>query len=443
MQDSSLKDAATPMSESAPAAPVAAAAPMLAPVVIRQDFTDGLRLDLNLGVAAYPVFLMEKPAQLLARYMETLIGQQTAERQSLRLNDPKRVILLCDENTAELFGIDIETQFITAGWEVDALTVPAGEQAKTLAVVEQLCEALAALGANRNTVLCSLGGGIMSDLAGFVAGIFKRGMHLAHISTSLVGLVDAAVGGKTAVNLPTGKNQIGLYKHPLAIVSDPSYLQQLPEEDYVCGLAEAAKTALLAGGEFTAWIEDNTEPLLQRDPVVLRELIARCISFKASIVATDPHEDNVPSARLSLNYGHTLGHVIETVTAQQEVPVPHGIAVAQGMRFEARMAMQLVEAEADFVLRQDALLDALNLPALDPVTMGDDFDHIVDIFYRDKKIDNSELRFILMATPGHPEIVTVPREILCDHLRAWLPEHSDSANKEEVAVNGAEGQDAQ
>jgi len=424
-------------------APVAATAPMLAPVVTRQDFTDGLRLDLNMGVAAYPVFLMEKPAQLLARYMETLIGQQTAERQSLRLNDPKRVILLCDENTAELFGIDIETQFITAGWEVDALTVPAGEQAKTLAVVEQLCEALAALGANRNTVLCSLGGGIMSDLAGFVAGIFKRGMHLAHISTSLVGLVDAAVGGKTAVNLPTGKNQIGLYKHPLAIVSDPSYLQQLPEEDYVCGLAEAAKTALLAGEEFTAWIEDNTEPLLQRDPVVLRELIARCISFKASIVATDPHEDNVPSARLSLNYGHTLGHVIETVTAQQEAPVPHGIAVAQGMRFEARMAMQLVEAEADFVLRQDALLDALNLPALDPAIMGDDFDHIVDIFYRDKKIDNSELRFILMATLGHPEIVTVPREILCDHLRAWLPEHSDSAHKEEVAVNGAEGQDAQ
>ncbi|MCL2403093.1 MAG: 3-dehydroquinate synthase [Coriobacteriia bacterium] len=434
----------------------------LVPAVTRQDFADGLRLDLNLGVAAYPVFLMAKPAQLLARYMETLIGQQTAERQSLRLNDPKRVIILCDENTAELFGIDIETQFITAGWEIDALTVPAGEQAKTLAVVEQLCEALATLGANRNTVLCSVGGGIMSDLAGFVAGIYKRGMHLAHISTTLVGLVDAAVGGKTAVNLPTGKNQIGMYKHPLAIVSDPAYLQQLPEEDYVCGLAEAAKTALLAGEEFTAWVEANTELLLQRDPAILRELIARCISFKASVVASDPHEDNVPSARLSLNYGHTLGHVIETVTAQRFYdqqaqqteqaesdqsehrqpeesnqtssdpsgeaalgsPIPHGIAVAQGMRFEARMAMQLVEADASFVLRQDALLDALNLPALDPAIMGDDLANITEVFYRDKKIENSELRFILMANPGNPEIVTVPREILYDHLRAWLSEHT-------------------
>lgn len=421
-------------------------------VVTRQDFSDGLRLDLNMGVAAYPVFLMAKPAQLLAKYMETLIDQQTTERQTLRFNNPKRIIILCDANTAELFGIGIEAQLITAGWEVDALTVPAGEQAKTLAVVEQLCEALASLGANRNTVLCSVGGGIMSDLAGFVAGIFKRGMHLAHISTTLVGLVDAAVGGKTAVNLPSGKNQIGMYKHPLAIVSDPAYLQKLPEEDYVCGLAEAAKTALLAGEEFTAWMEAKAELLLQRDPIVLRELIARCISFKASVVASDPHEDNVPSARLSLNYGHTLGHVIETITAQRsaeeqaqlEQSIPHGIAVAQGMRFEARMAMQLADADASFVLRQDALLDALNLPALDPAIMGDDLAAIVEVFYRDKKIDNSELRVIVMAKPGSPEIVTVSREILYDHLRAWLSvrtRHSDSAPQTVAEAENEDGQE--
>ena len=452
----------------------------IAPAVVRQDFPDGLRLDLNLGVAAYPVFLAAKPAALLAKYLETLIGTQTAERQSLRLNNPKRVIILCDENTAELFGIAVETQFIAAGWEVDALTVPAGESAKTLAAAEQICEALATLGATRDTVLCSLGGGVISDLAGFVAGVYKRGMHLAHISTSLVGLVDAAVGGKTAVNLASGKNLIGLYKHPLAIVSDPSFLQQLPEEDYACGLAEAAKTAILAGEEFTAWLEAHTEALLRRDPEVLRELIARCISFKAGIVATDPTEDNVPSARLSLNYGHTLGHVIETVTAQRaqqvqqaaaaeeaadaELPIlvststltaiPHGIAVAQGMRFEARIAMQLVQAEADFVLRQDALLDALRLSALDPAIMGDDLGLIVDTFYRDKKVEDSDLRFILLANLGQPEIVTVPREILSDHLRAWLGmpspnlgsqdgEQSDPQSDEQSEVKPDEQSDEQ
>jgi len=436
--------------------------------VTRQDFPDGLRLDLNLSVASYPVFLAAKPAALLAKYLEGLIGTQTAERQSLRLNNPKRVIILCDENTAELFGLDTEAQFITAGWEVDALTVPAGESAKSLAVVEQICEALATLGATRDTVLCSLGGGVISDLAGFVAGTYKRGMHLAHISTSLVGLVDASVGGKTAVNLPSGKNLIGLYKHPLAIVSDPNYLQQLPEEDYVCGLAEAAKTAILAGEDFTAWLEAHTEALLQRNQDTLRELIARCIIFKAGVVATDPTEDRVPSARLSLNYGHTLGHVIETLTAyraQEQAaavenaeefdhpsntlptsdsddenadddsssdllsdtlvstavqPIPHGIAVAQGMRFEARMAMQLIEADAAFVLRQDALLDALRLPALDSKIMGDDLGLIADTFYRDKKVEDGDLRFILLAHPGQPEIVTVPREVLFDHLRAWL-----------------------
>jgi len=408
------------------------------PAAVRQDFADGLRLNLDLGVAKYPVFLSEKPALLMAKYLETLIGKQIGEKHKLRFNEPKRMVVLCDENTAELFGIDIESQLITAGWQVDALTVPAGESAKTMAAAEQICEALTALGATRDTVLCSLGGGVISDLAGFVAGIYKRGMHLVHISTSLVGLVDAAVGGKTAVNTASGKNLIGLYKHPLVIVSDPSYLQTLPDEEYACGLAEAAKTAILAGGDFTAWLEANTEALQSRDPSTLRELIARCISFKAGIVAADPTEDMVPSVRLSLNYGHTLGHVIETVTAQRAAtdeqappPIPHGIAVAQGMRFEARMAMQLVGADADFVLRQDALLDALGLPPLDPSIMGDDSQTMMDIFYRDKKTLDSDLRFILMPAVGQAEIVTVSQTILHEHLQAWLAKHTrcpDSAS---------------
>ncbi|MCL2525691.1 MAG: hypothetical protein FWE46_01360 [Coriobacteriia bacterium] len=422
-------------------------------VVVRHDYPDGLRLDVNLGkgVAAYPIFMMEKPGRMLAKYLETLIGKPSVERAALRFNEPPRVIILCDENTAELFGIDVETQFISAGWRVDALTVPAGEAAKSLAVVEQLCEALGTLGATRDTVLCSLGGGVVSDLTGFVAGIYKRGMHLVHISTTLLGLVDAAVGGKTAVNLPTGKNQIGLYKHPLVIATDLAYLQDLPEADYQCGLAEAAKTALLAGEDFTAWMEINAEGLRRRDPVTLKELIAACITFKAQVVAADPTEDMVPSTRLSLNYGHTLGHVIETITAQRHeeqlqqaqyveesastatpiVPidaVPHGIAVAQGMRFEARIAMQLVDAPADFVLRQDALLDALGLPALDPSIMGSNRDAMLEVFYRDKKTQDSDLRFILLPAPGQPEIVTVSREVLCDHLRAWLavPKRSEA-----------------
>jgi len=416
--------------------------PVATSAATRQDFADGLRLDLNLGVASYPVFLAEKPALLLAKYLETLVGQQTAERQQLRFNNPKRIVILCDENTAELFGIAVESQLITAGWKIDALTVPAGETAKTMAAAEQICEALTALGATRDTVLCSLGGGVVSDLAGFVAGIYKRGMHLVHISTSLVGLVDAAIGGKTAVNTALGKNLIGLYKHPLAIVSDPSYLQTLPDEEYACGLAEAAKTAILAGEEFTAWLEANTEPLLQRDPAALRELIARCIAFKAGVVASDPTEDAVPSVRLSLNYGHTLGHVIETVTAATEQPIPHGIAVAQGMRFEARIAMQLADARADFVLRQDALLDALGLPALDPAIMGDDLGQMIDIFYRDKKALDSDLRFILLPAIGQAEIVTVPREVLTDHLRAWLgitpAAHADTADASTVIPSAVE-----
>jgi len=431
-----------------------AVAPTPASAVTCHDFADGLRLDLDLGVAQYPVFLTEKPAAILAKYCESLIGKPTHERQSLRLNQPPRAIVLCDENTAELFGVDIESQLITAGWQVDALTVTAGEAAKTLTAAEQICEALASLGATRDTVLISLGGGVISDLAGFVAGIYKRGMHLAHISTTLVGLVDAAIGGKTAVNLPSAKNQIGLYKHPLTIVSDPAYLATLPEEEYTCGLAEAAKTAILAGDDFMTWLEESSAALKNREPGALRELIARCISFKAEVVATDPVEDNNPSERFSLNYGHTMGHVIETITAARaqtalteyaaanprpddspdptpdtalilaqagvSAPIPHGIAVAQGMRFEARMAMQLADASADFVLRQDALLDALGIPALDPAIMGTDLDMMGEVFARDKKNLDSDLRFILLSAPAQPELVTVPQNILFDHLRTWL-----------------------
>ena len=446
-----------------------------AQVVARQDFPDGLRLDLNLGIASYPVFVSSKPAQLLAGYLDTLIGKKTAELADLgrhfSVSNPPRIVVLCDENTAELFGIEIETQFITAGWEIDALTLPAGETTKTLAAVEQVCEALAALGATRDTVLCSLGGGVISDLAGFIASTYKRGIPVVHIPTTLVGLIDASIGGKTAVNALSAKNMIGTYKHPLAVVSDLAFLDQLPDAEYVCGLAEAAKTAILSGEDCLAWMEDNADALMARDPNTVRELAARCIAFKARIVAEDPYESQQPSRRQALNYGHTLGHVIETIPAiraqeqaeelaqdqvnkqeQDDGPavndsasasnegalpsdvraddeqavdnpitvVSHGMAVAQGMRFEARLAMQLVGADGDFILRQDALLDRLGLPALDPSVMGNDMNLIDDTFYRDKKITNSELRFVLLSVPGRPELVTVPRDILYDHLQAWM-----------------------
>jgi 3-dehydroquinate synthetase len=189
-------------------------------------------------------------------------------------------------------------------------------------------------------------------------------------------------------------------------------------------LAEAAKTALLSGEEFLTWVEDNTVALRERDETTLRELIANCIAFKATVVAADPFEETVPSARMALNYGHTLGHVIEAMTSLDEVsgitPVPHGIAVAQGMRFAARLAMQLAGVSREFVLRQDALLDALGLPPLDSAIMGDDLAAIRDAFYHDKKIRDAKLHFVLLSKPGEADIVTVSDEILYDHLRAWL-----------------------
>jgi len=370
-----------------------------APAAVRHDFKDGTRIDITIEGQSYPVFLIDEPA--------TILGEYIAEQSSA-----KNVALIGDEHTMDLFGLRYEPAFISAGLTVVALTVSAGEETKNWNIAGQLVSVLSNSGIERKDAIVALGGGMVSDLSGFVASIYQRGVDFYLIPTTLLALVDAAIGGKVAVNREEAKNLAGAFKQPGAIAADLRVLAKLPEDQYRSGLAELAKTAILSGEDFLSYLEQHTAELNERDPEVLREVVARAMIFKAQIVAKDPYDRGL---RACLNYGHTIGHALEQVS---DFTLPHGIAVAEGMRFAARLSVQLYGASLDFVRRQDALLDALGLVALEvgDYSMAD----LRDAMQRDKKNYGGEITFVLVQEPGVVGTAPVDTTVLYSHLRPWL-----------------------
>ncbi len=369
-------------------------------VVVRHDFEDGIRLDITLADYSYPVFLVDEPAKILADFIHAQ-------------NKTRNVAIICDENTAELFGLKAESTFISAGLIVTALTVGAGDETKSWNVAGQLLSALSNSEVERTDAVLSLGGGMVSDLAGFTAAIYMRGIDFYEIPTTLLALVDASIGGKVGVNREEGKNLAGAFKHPQAIAADVRSVLTLSDEEYRSGLAELAKTALLEGEEFLRYVEEHISELVNRDLEVLKECIVRCMSYKAGIVAADPEEQSI---RVALNYGHTLGHALEKVRGFGEIP--HGIAVAEGMRFASRLAVQLYGATPDFVRRQDALLDNLGLTAME----DHDFNmaELRNTMHADKKNFGGAVTFVLLKEPGVAGVAQVDDTVLFEHMRPWL-----------------------
>ena len=364
----------------------------------RKKFGCVTRVDLDIGVAQYPVFVGENPTNMFATFVASSAK-------------PRKIALIADETTAELFGIMYEAAFVAQGIEVVSLTVPAGEACKTWEVAGQLLEALAQAKLDRSDMVIALGGGAVSDLAGFVAHTYMRGVRFAIISTTLLSMVDACVGGKAAVDLAAGKNLAGAFQHPIAVMADTRCLKQLPDLEFQSGLAEAAKTAFLDGDEFTGWCEDNADAILARDGAFLTELVIRCMEFKAIVVASDPEDHG---ARECLNYGHTLGHAIERMAGYGVIP--HGIAIAEGIRFASRVSVQVSGASIETVIRQDSLLDRFGIPIVTdrwaPLEM-------VEAMRADKKARGGTIRMVLMAAIGQWEVAQIEDTVICEHLRAW------------------------
>ena len=369
------------------------------PVFTRTELDDTtLRIDIDLGVASYPIFLGENAPSHFMRYM--------AENDVSR-----RVAIIADETTGELFGPLYESMLITAGFEVVSLTVTAGEAVKNWHTAGQVLEALAQNRLERTDMVISLGGGVVSDLSGFVAAVYQRGVGFAQISTTVLGMVDASVGGKTGVDLEGGKNLAGAFKQPEAILMDIDTLATLPDDEFKSGLAEVVKTALLSGEEFCGWLEDNREEIMGREGKTLVEMIARCIEFKAGVVASDCID---LGARECLNFGHTLGHALEKSYGYGTVS--HGAAVAEGMRFASRVSVQLAQGSMETVRRTDALLDMFDIaPVASPSGPLD----LMEAMRGDKKVRSGEVRMVLLAKPGDWVCRVAPEDVLYDHLRAY------------------------
>ena len=338
------------------------------------------------------------------------LGQNMREVE--RLKKVRDALVITDTNVAPLYLARAKATLAQAGFKAADITVPAGEDAKSVEVAAEIWSAMAQLALGRDCVVVALGGGVVGDLAGFIASTYMRGVALVQVPTTLLAMVDSSVGGKTAVNLPQGKNLVGTFYQPSFVCADVDTLATLPEREWRCGCAEVAKSSVIDSDDFFFWLSDNAGRLAGRDGNVAAEAIKRCVVFKAGVVARDKTES--AGVRECLNLGHTLGHAIESVAGFGTFS--HGAAVAEGMRFAAQLAQDRGEASRDFVEAQAALLDELCLPPLDWRAPAAD---LLDAMRRDKKARGGEIRFVLASDVGQWRIAAIPDADLETLLTHW------------------------
>ena len=335
------------------------------------------------------------------------LGQKLSQ-----VKDFNKAVVISDENVGPTYAKLVKRRLEEAGYEVYDLLIPPGEESKDIELATEIWTMLAQYGFCRNDLVVACGGGVVGDLAGFCAATFMRGIDFAQVPTTLLAMVDASIGGKTAVDLPCGKNLVGAFHQPIYICSDIRTLKTLEEEDWANGFAEIVKSAVVAPRRsFYEWLRNNAEGLMQHDDMLLEEVVAMTAEFKASVVSKDERESGL---RECLNYGHTLAHAIETAAGYGTIG--HGRAVAEGMRFAARLATEVTGASVDFIKKQDALLDRLGLQQL-PWTA--DPERLFKIMKGDKKNRGGDVRFVLANDFTEREVTPVPEEILMKHLKAW------------------------
>ncbi len=331
-----------------------------------------------------------------------------ADRHLPSLPRAERAFVVADATVAGRYLEDLGRGLERAGLGAVHLGVPEGEDAKSLSVLAALQRQLAIQEAHRDDVVVALGGGAVGDLAGFVAATYMRGVPFVQVPTTLTAQVDAAIGGKTGVNLPEGKNLVGAFHQPLAVLADVTTLASLPERAFRSGLAEVAKYGLTLDTSLLDLLERDLAAVLAREADVLEDLVARCVRAKASVVAEDERDTG---GRLVLNYGHTLGHALERLDAFQGRS--HGEAIAIGMVFAARLAVASGLASPDLVARHVRLLTSLGL---EPDVALPDVEAISRAMRMDKKYAAGP-RFVLLEDVGRPRVVEdVPAELVASVL---------------------------
>jgi len=317
----------------------------------------------------------------------------------------RSALIVTDSHLADLAApAAYQTAFAGAGIEPALVILPAGEQTKSLDHAARLYDELISRGADRHTLIVALGGGVIGDLAGFVAATFARGLPLLMVPTTLLAQVDSSVGGKVGINHPAVKNAIGAFHQPVGVWIDTETIGTLPVRELRCGLAEVVKYGVILDARFFATLERIAEDLLGRDDQALRCVVAESCRKKAGVVARDEREES--GLRAILNFGHTVGHAIESV-AGYGGRFQHGEAVAVGMVAESRLAERLGWIGVDVTERVVRLLARLGLPTSAP---GLDPDALLAAMRRDKKNKSGKLCFVLPRAIGNVELTDLAPE---------------------------------
>jgi 3-dehydroquinate synthase len=340
-------------------------------------------IDVTLGERSYPVWIGRGLLDDHARWRAAIRG--------------RHVLVTSNRTVAPLYLERVARGLDGLTWS--SFLLDDGEAHKTFANVGLALDALATLGATRDACVIALGGGVVGDLAGFSAACWMRGIDFIQMPTTLLSMVDSSVGGKTGVNLPAGKNLVGAFHQPRAVIADIGTLDSLPEREYRAGLAEVIKGAAIGDAPFFAWLEAHAHALQQRNETALVQAIATKVRYKAGVVARDETEQG---ERALLNLGHTFGHALET--AGHYTALLHGEGVAVGMLLAARLSERLGMSTSADTMRLENLLQAVHLPT--GVPSGFDPNQLLALMRLDKKNIAGTLRLILWRGIGHAEIVS-------------------------------------
>jgi 3-dehydroquinate synthase len=344
--------------------------------------------------------LIRIPVQTPSRSYEVLVERGLLRSSAAALRDlvphDARIFALTAPPIRKHWGTTLRKSFSKAGRKIETVVMPDGERAKTLPQLEKLAEKLVSLGADRRSVLLALGGGVVGDVGAFLASVFMRGIPVVQIPTTLLAQVDSAIGGKTGVNLKAGKNLLGTFHQPLAVLADPDVLATLPEREYRSGLFEAMKYGVIRNPAIFEMMESQHDALLRRDGALLEKLIAECIRVKAEVVSADERESG---ERRILNFGHTIGHALEAETNYRRLL--HGEAVGWGMIAASVIGKEMQVTDAATAQRIIALVQAYGpLPKVNV-----DGRRILKRLLADKKTVGGVPHFVLASGIGKVVVV--------------------------------------
>ncbi len=362
------------------------------------DDTD-IRVPVELGPRSYEVRVVTGKPDEFGPFVRGALESSWSGRSC------RSAFIVTDSNLEELgLGWQYRDALAQVGIEAPRLVVPPGEGSKCLASAESLYNQLVENKADRHTAIVALGGGVIGDLAGFVAATYARGIPLIMVPTTLLAQVDSSVGGKVGINHSKAKNIIGAFHQPAGVWIDTQTLKTLPDRELRCGLAEVVKYGVILDGDFFAELERLADDIMNRKPATLRRIVARCCQLKADVVSRDEREET--GLRAVLNFGHTIGHAIESVARYGGV-YQHGEAVSVGMVAESRLAQRLGWISSEPVDRLINLLDRFGLPTIKP---GFDPGVLIDAMGRDKKNRDGRLHFVLPRAIGHVELTGIADE---------------------------------